>query len=51
VELELQAVEAVLGDETKVAVENGARAYTAFQTLLDHWMMHSLGKKRFYLKF
>lgn len=38
-----------LSDEIKVAVENCARACTAFQTLLDHWMRHSMEEKTFWM--
>jgi hypothetical protein len=65
IKVDLQAVELVLrhldtalqgdvshlvpSDEIKVAVENCARACTAFQTLLGHWMRHSIEEKMFWM--
>src|SRR5579859_7735789 len=39
----------VLSDKLKFAVENCARACTAFQTLLGHWMRHSTEEKTFWM--
>jgi hypothetical protein len=39
----------VLSDEVKFAAENCARACTAFQTLLGHWMRHSTEEKTFWM--
>jgi hypothetical protein len=39
----------VLSDEIKFAVENCGRACTSFQTLLDHWMRHSIEEKTFWM--
>jgi hypothetical protein len=39
----------VLSDEIKSAMENCARVCTAFQTLLGHWMRHSIEEKTFWM--
>jgi uncharacterized membrane protein YccC len=43
--LQGDVLQIVLSEDIKFAVENCARACTAFQTLLDHWMRHSMEER------